>query len=92
MRWFLAALLAAATVAPAAAQTAPSGVLTPAPVPGIDRSIGPPADRAGRPDGSERGAPFSGLPSSLTPGSGEQTPATLGTTDRPTAPAPGLSR
>jgi len=74
------------------AQTAPSGVLTPAPVPDRGPVGVPPADRVERPNGAERAAPFSGLPSSVEGDRGESTPSTLGDSTRQGAPAPSLSK
>ena len=82
------ALSAGMSVA-ADAQTAP---LTPAPVPNRDMQTVAPADRVGRPDGSERSAPFSGLPTSMGAGAGQDTPATTGAVETRTAPSPSLSR
>ena len=67
-------------------------VLTPAPVPNREADRGAPADRAGRPDGAERSAPFSGLPSSLGSGTGQGTPSTLGAPEKDAAPTPSVSR
>lgn len=70
----------------------PDNVLTPAPVPNREMGAGPPADRAGRDTGSDRAAPFSGLPATMGAGSGQSTPATVGTADKESAPAPSVSR
>ncbi len=90
MKTILAALLL--TISAAAMAQAPDKVLTPAPVPNRDAGLGAPADRAGRSDGAERSAPFSGLPSSLGAGTGQSTPATLGSAEKDSAPTPSVSR
>ncbi len=92
MKTIAAALILASALGAIAPARAQSGALTPAPVP--NRGLGevPPADRAGRPDGSERAAPFSGLPNTLGAGTGQNTPATTGSVDTRTAPSPDLSR
>ena len=94
MRMVLPALLLSPALAAGAfAQaSAPDKVLTPAPVPNRGSSLGAPADRAGRPDGGERAAPFSGLPSSLGAGSGQGTPSTLGSAEKDSPPTPSVSR
>ena len=91
MRNILAALLLSLPLG-AVAQPAPDKVLTPAPVPNRQDSLGAPADRAGRTDGADRASPFSGAPSSVGAGAGVGTPSTLGTPDRESAPAPSVSR
>ena len=91
MRIIVAATLTSVLAFAAHAQTAPDGVLTPAPVPNVGPATVVPADRAGRIDGSDRAAPFSGVPNTFGAGTGQQTPATSGVVT-PTAPAPSLSR
>ena len=83
----IAIILAAGLGGAAMAQT-----LTPAPVPNRDMGGVAPSERAGRPDGSERAAPFSGLPNSVGAGTGQDTPATTGSPQTQTAPTPSLSR
>ena len=73
------------------AQSAPDGVLTPAPVPNLRPVEVPPADRVERPNGAERAAPFSGLPSSVD-GSRGESPANLGDAARQGSPVPSLSK
>ena len=94
MRPFIAAVLLFMPVSGGSfAQTAPSGVLTPAPVPNRGPMEVAPADRAGPPaNGAERAAPFSGLPDTLDPSRGQATPSTLGDSTRQGAPAPSLSK
>lgn len=82
-----ALILVSALSAAADAQT-----LTPAPVPNRELGGVAPSERAGRPDGSERSAPFSGLPSAVGAGSGQDTPATTGSPRTDTSPTPSLSR
>ncbi len=84
-----AILLSTGFAAGAVAQTQP---LTPAPVPNRGPEGVIPADRAGRPDGSERAAPFSGLPNTVGAGTGQDTPSTTGSVDTRSAPSPSLSR
>lgn len=84
--------LAVVSIPGAAAQTAPNGVLTPAPVPSRGPTEVAPSDRVGRADGSERAAPFSGLPNTLDASRGQSTPTTTGESSRDGAPAPSLSR
>ena len=73
------------------AQSAPDGVLTPAPVPNVRPAEVAPADRVERPNGAERAAPFSGLPSSVG-GSRGESPANLGEATRQGSPVPSLSK
>ena len=85
-------LLTLLLITTAGAVHAQGQVYTPAPVPDTEVDRGAPADRAGRPDGSDSGAPFSGLPTSSTAGSGEATPNATGGPAPSNSPAPNLGR
>ena len=89
MKMIVAAVLILASGLPA---TADAQTLTPAPVPNRELGGVAPSERAGRPDGSERSAPFSGLPSSVGAGAGQDTPSTTGSPRTDTSPTPSLSR
>ena len=90
MKIILVAALLSLSVAPAFAEYGP---LTPAPTPALDAGRVTPADRAGRSNSSDNGAPFSGTPDNLIAGTGQPTPSTIGTPDdRTTAPSPSVSK
>ncbi len=84
-------LIAALVLLPGAAFAQPEP-LRPAPVPGIARSDGPPADRAGTASTPQSGAPFSGLPSGGSLSTGQPTPPTLTSPTRDSSPSPNLSK
>ena len=73
-------------------QSAPNGVLTPAPVPNRGPAEVTPSERVERPNGAERAAPFSGLPSSVEGDRAETQPGTLGEVGRRGTPVPSLSK
>ena len=89
MRTFITTILMTSTLGAAAYA---QGRLEPAPVPNRELSQGAPADRAGRPDGADNAAPFSGLPTGVIAGSGQATPSTVGTPQKDAGPTPSLSR
>jgi len=92
MNKILAALLLSAALTATLSTNLSAQTLAPAPVPNRDMGGVAPSDRAGRPDGSERAAPFSGLPNTMGAGTGQDTPATTGAVDTRSAPSPSLSR